>query len=501
MSDMSFTYILIYFICIVMFIMFSAITKFELFRSLNRYNFAGLSFVGFTFFSIILLITCSPALMIFNYLGYEKSYLSFIYGSQFLLETRSFIIIFSFILILSLFLVLILLSNAGLVRLEYFYFLIMLGIFVIYLGVCDDLVGIILIIEGISFILYIFAVVPLGNSYKYYSLSRIRSYIRYILFGLFSSSLMLFGLSLIYLNTGLLNLSDINLFIKYSFIFENNLVLPSMLILIGLLFKLAIVPFHTWLPDVYINIENLVISFFAMFTKTIFSFLLLLKFEFLYLFNKNTMALLLFCSLSICVGAVGAFIQTTINGLIAYSSISNIAYVIILTISHYIISFDIAIVYLLTYSISNFLIFYTLYMFRRSHQNRDYLFKINNFIALSLFQPRLSLLLSLALFALMGFPPFVGFYIKFFLISSLFIVFSKLMATVVLFFMILTFFYYIRIVKNMFFYSDYRRMLQTPITTWPINGDLELNIGFFSLWLIIVLADQIENLIYLLTCH
>jgi NADH-quinone oxidoreductase subunit N len=456
----------------------------------------GLSFINRTFFHAIIYFVIMVLVVMFQFLSEEGQYISFLHGSEVVISTRTLLTQGIPLILITFFMFMINTVTDSKVKVEYFYLLVLLTSFAVYLGLCEDLIGVMLVIEGISFILYVFAIIPFGNSYKYLSINRIKSYIRYIFVGLFSSSLLLFGLSIMYFITGLLHLFDVYIFIKYFINMmgvSDNLLFATVLILSGILFKLAVVPFHGWLVDVYMRAENITVCFFSIFTKAVFITILVIKFNFLVYFTETTSALC-FCGLaSILIGTLGAFAQRKINGLIAYSSIVNVGYVVVLISSAYLSSQSIAVAYITFYSLINLIVFYVLFLFNRSHLNKDYLVRLDDFKGLYYNFPGLSVLLSLAIFALMGLPPFVSFFMKFYALNSIFMYLSKVIAVIILVLMVVSFSYYIRLVKNALFFSlnDNRFISQT----WSNQTNCRLYSGYFFAFALVTLASIVGEVL------
>jgi len=361
----------------------------------------------------------------------------------------------------------------------------LLLIFICALFCSNDFLGFMLALEGLSFILYIFAstinVMEEKRSVK-------QAGAKYLVLGLFSSSLLLFGLSLLYAITGLINFTDYYIYFKYIDInlepFKGVFFISFLFIIFGFLFKLSVAPFHLWLVDIYRGIEDHITFFFAIFTKPIIILVFLFKFSFLFFVGFISSVLFFVGCCSIIFGTFGAIVQYDMKGLIAYSSISNIGYVIATISLANLQSFNVGLIYVLIYSLLIFVLFFILYHFRSLSgvgfaQN---LYDYKNYFLVS---SSLVFNFSILLFSLMGLPPLIGFFIKFYvllnLISQNFIFFA-------LFFVVLSVigsFYYIRIIKDLFFYGNF---IEVEITAYPKLSRINIVLCFFLNGLLIFMV-------------
>jgi NADH-ubiquinone oxidoreductase chain 2 len=210
-------------------------------------------------------------------------------------------------------------------------FIISGGIFLIS---TNDLITIFLSIELQSYGLYL-----LSTIYRNSELSTSGGLI-YFLLGGFSSSLILLGISFIYINSGTTNLDNIYVITSISNIWDNsswyksNYINISLFIFsIGFLFKISAAPFHFWSPDVYDSIPTIVTIFVAIMAKiSIFIFLLgLVYYTNIYFnYNNNWYYILLSSSIfSLIIGTILGITQFRIKKLLAYSAISHVGFLLL----------------------------------------------------------------------------------------------------------------------------------------------------------------------------
>jgi len=394
-------------------------------------------------------------------LFYNKDFIAFSKGTELVFNSKVFFSQFTVLFVFFIFIFFINTKFKSKLKYDFLYLLLLLLFFIFSLFLTNDLVGLFVCIEGVSFVLYTMSAIPLGNSYKFKKLARIRASIKYVMISLFSSSLLVFGFSLLYINTALVNLNNLNIFFKYFSKSEiictyNSHYLSFILILVGIFFKLGIFPFHKWLVESYLNLENITIFLFATLTKILFLFILVNKLNFIFYFYEIKNFMVVAGVLSIFIGVAGAFINSNINGLLAYSSIANIGYIILLLSSSFSGSSVIAIIYMFYYSLSVLLFFICLFNCQISYVNNDYMVKIKDYKNIFYFSEyTFSSGLALSVFSLMGLPPFVSFFIKIYLFSYLFFFKSIFLSFLIISISVMSFYYYLNIIRNLFFYNIY----------------------------------------------
>jgi len=259
----------------------------------------------------------------------------------------------------------------------------------------NDLVSLFLSIELQSYSLYILATLPLKNiNIKESGRS---TGLKYFLLGSLASGFILLGSSLIY------GLSGLTQFESLSIIEESKSITGQILIIIGLLFKIAASPFHNWAPDVYDGVPTLVTSWIAVFPK-IALIICLNGLIIMWGINEQIKLLLLITSIgSLLIGSILGLIQYRIKRLLAYSSISHVGFLILCIITK---DSDSLIYYLIQYTITSVTVFYIIAFISAERISELKGLSIKNETSL------LAVSLSICLFSLAGIPPFVGFIAK-----------------------------------------------------------------------------------------
>lgn len=288
-----------------------------------------------------------------------------------------------------------------------------------------------------------------------YSTSQ-ESAFKYFILGSVASSLILFGISLVYGMVGSVLFTDIFTYLSSCYDNDSNLILQSgcFLVIIGLVFKLGVAPFHVWVPDVYKGSAVPVTILISTIPKiAVFGiFLKLLSTVFFPLYLKFLPLLIIMSVLSLFIGNVFALAQTNIKKLFAYSSISHIGFVILGLVSlQECSSVSVSLFYLFIYVITTLGSFSLLLVFCKDASRE--LENLSDLKGFALTNPFIAFFLSIFLFSMAGIPPLVGFYVKLLVLNNVvsvgllwLAIFSVLMTVVGLF-------YYLRVVKVMYFDS------------------------------------------------
>jgi NADH-quinone oxidoreductase subunit N len=333
----------------------------------------------------------------------------------------------------------------------------------------DDLLTAYLAIELQSLSFYVIA------AFKKNSTFSVEAGLKYFILGAFSSSLFLFGSSLIYGISGTINFDDFKDLYFYDFSenalnsFDSTLLQFALVfILVSLFFKLALAPFHVWSPDVYEGSPSSSTFFFAVVPK-IALFVLLLRifyYSFYNFFDNFRYFLVLISVFSVLIGSFVGLEQRKLKSLLAYSSISHMGYSLLAFSTGTFEGLQMLYCYLTVYMLSGLCIWSIFFLTRLKNkytqkQNKDLadlllLRKSNSFLAFSF---------AVVLLSIAGFPPMIGFLVKFgiFLVSieaSLYFV-----ALISILCSVISAFYYLRIVKVMYFEKGLAGKLYYPITS------------------------------------
>jgi NADH-quinone oxidoreductase subunit N len=320
-------------------------------------------------------------------------------------------------------------------------------------------------LEGISFCVYFLMLIPGKKESRI--VKRIRGSFIYILLSILASAVLIFGLVNLYSVTGTLSVENTLLVIKYYVHFMENcceivatpFLSSSVYILIGLFFKLTLFPFYIWLMEVYKSFNFSTIFLLSVYLKFIFFFLLVDKFMFL-LYFKAVLGIISFvgCA-SVVVGVLGALKQRTLNELIVLSSLGNFGFIFITLSFGDKVSCIVGSMYAFFYLLSLGFILFILCEVRSTTDKPVELILISDLKSMLLYNKRFALTLLLGIINLMGFPPFGLFFLKLALLFNFAIHNAVFFIWFFIIFSTISFFYYVWLVREIFFYENWKSYL------------------------------------------
>ena len=274
-----------------------------------------------------------------------------------------------------------------------------------------NLIVLFLGIETLSIALYI-----LAGSHKEVLTSN-EATLKYFLIGSFISVFLLFGIALIYGSTGSFDLGEIARYTgSHAGIWPPVFRAGLYLLIVGLAFKIALVPFHFWAPDVYEGTPTLLTAFMASMVKTagivtLFR-LFTMGFREAHTLWEPTLGIL--AALTILLGNLTGLYQLTVKRMLAYSSIAHSGTMILAVLALGGQPATVLLFYTLTYSIATITAFAVIILVREVRGNDQ----IDSFNGLGKTNPVEAFCMAAALFSLTGIPPLAGFFAKFFLFSA-----------------------------------------------------------------------------------
>lgn len=296
--------------------------------------------------------------------------------------------------------------------------------------------------------------------------------LKYFILGSFSSGIMLFGISLIYGFTGLLNFNDLSLFTSSLIVFKGSefnlpflgFIFGFTLFSVGLIFKFGAAPFHMWLPDVYEGAPLVITAYLSIFPKIslIYIFIKLYYQIFFDLFFYCQIFFIIVAVFSIAIGSVAAIYQIKLKRLLTYSMITNSGYLILSIALSDFTGVFVTIFYFLSYIFIMLGLFFCFFCLR-DRSSGLLIKKITTLTNLLEVNPYLSFSLLVLLFSIAGIPPILGFYGKMFLFMFALKLKTYWVAFLFVIFSALSVFYYIRLVKLMYFNrTNSKLFLVTP---------------------------------------
>lgn len=363
-----------------------------------------------------------------------------------------------------------------------------------FILIISTLIGMNFMISSGDFLMFYLglelATIPIAAlcAYEKYKNKSAEAGIKLILSSALSSGILLFGLSMIYGTTGTIYFSEV----ATRFGTNSLQILGFIFFVSGMGFKISLVPFHLWTADVYEGSPVNVASYLSVISKAaaIFIFTIILFTVFKTLTNVWENLLYTLSVLTMTIGNLFAIRQTNMKRFLAFSSIAQAGFLLLGIMGASEMGMTSVIYFALIYIFSNLAAFgvvSAIYDHSGKENMHDYngLYKTN---------PKLSLVMMLALFSLAGIPPVAGFFGKFFLFTSaaskgyFWLVFiAVLNATISLY-------YYLLVVRAMFINKS-----DNPIETFksPFTTRLGLVIcviGLFTIGFISPIYEYILSI-------
>ena len=285
---------------------------------------------------------------------------------------------------------------------------------------------------------------------------------------------MLFGISLIYGAVGTLYFNDCA-----SLITASPLTIAGLVFFFsGLAFKISLVPFHFWTADTYQGAPTTVTGYLSVVSKgaATFASLTILMKVFVNMVEHWQILLYILIVLSITIGNLFAIRQTELKRFMAFSSISQAGYIMLAVVADNAMGIAALSYYVLIYVVANLAVFAII---GAIEENNNGVTDIEAYNGLYTTNPKLSFIMTLALFSLGGIPPFAGMFSKFFVFMSAVeqgstlsyvIVFIALINTVV------SLYYYLLIVKAMYINKS-----ENPLPTFKSDVNTKITLALCTI--------------------
>lgn len=295
--------------------------------------------------------------------------------------------------------------------------------------------------------------------------------IKYFLLGGLSSAIMLFGIAFIYGSTNTTSFAELINALKGYSLFT---LIGFALFIVGLCFKIALVPFHMWSPDVYEGAPTPVTAFISTLPKI--AILGAFGRVLIEIFNSYHVQwsyfLIVLSILTMAVGNLLALPQQNIKRMLAYSSIAHAGYITIGLIVGTQAGLNAVVVYMLVYTLMNIGAFAMVIAF--NEENIDY------YKGLHKFHPAFSLAMLIFMFSLAGVPPTAGFIVKFNIFLQAVKAGLSWLVVIAVLFTVISAYYYLRVVMYMY--------MKDPVKTPESfrHRELEIAILFCALGVVIL---------------
>jgi len=272
---------------------------------------------------------------------------------------------------------------------------------------------------------------------------------KYFLLGAFATGFLLYGIALVYGATGTTNILS---FVRQGTALGASpmFLIGCGLLLIGFAFKVAAVPFHMWVPDVYEGSPTTVSGFMSTGGKAAAFAAVVLVFAPSLVLNVVSLREVLagIAALSMIVGNVIAISQSSIKRMLAYSSIAHAGYILAGVVASNSYGLQGVLFYLTAYTMMNVGAFGVL-AFLESAEGQNLTF--DDCAGLSSRYPMLALLMAVFMFSLTGVPPFAGFFGKYYVFAGAVQAGYTWLAIVGVLMSVVSAYYYLRLVVLMYF--------------------------------------------------
>ena len=276
----------------------------------------------------------------------------------------------------------------------------------------ENLIMLFLGLETLSIAMYILAGSDKRNPRSH------EAALKYFLMGAFATGILLFGVAMLYGATGSFGLSGIKQYVLTNGVSGSSpmLIIGITLVLIGILFKLSVAPFHFWTPDVYDGTPSLFTVFMSTVVKTAgFAALYkLLPVSFAGVYDVWWITLAATTVLTLLIGNITAVYQNSFKRMMAYSSISHAGYLLIAVTAMSRQSQSSILFYSLAYSLATITSFAVLILVNEYKSGEHY----TSFNGLAKRNPFLAFTLTVAMCSLAGIPLTAGFFGKFYIFVS-----------------------------------------------------------------------------------
>lgn len=298
---------------------------------------------------------------------------------------------------------------------------------------------------------------------------------KYFVLGALASGLLLYGMSMVYGATGSMEFSAIAQSLYHQAANKPVLLFGLVFIVAGLAFKLGVVPFHMWVPDVYQGAPTAVTLLISSAPKLA-AFAMTMRFLVFGLFEVadqwQTMLMML-AVLSIVLGNIAAIAQTNIKRMLAYSGISHMGFVLLGLLSgvvdgdrHFALNaYSSAMYYAVSYVIMSLAGFGMVILLSRAGHEAE---NISDFKGLNKRSPWFAAMMMIVMFSMAGVPFFIGFFAKLAVLQSVVAAGYIKLAVAAVVMSLVGAFYYLRVVKVMYF--------EEPDDTSPIHAPANVRV-------------------------
>lgn len=320
---------------------------------------------------------------------------------------------------------------------------------------------------------------------------------KYFVLGALASGLLLYGMSMVYGATGSLEISAVAQALAHGVANNTVLVFGLVFLVAGMAFKVGVVPFHMWIPDVYHGAPTAVTLIIGTAPKlAAFAMLMRLLVNGLFeLVDAWQQMLMIMAVLSIALGNLAAIAQTNIKRMLAYSTISHMGFMLLGLVSgvvsgdrHYALNaYSSAMFYSVAYVLMSLVGFGMVLLLSRAGFEAD---RLDDFKGLNKRSPWFAAIMMMVMLSMAGVPFFIGFFAKLSVLQAVVAAGKIWLAVFAVMMSLIGAFYYLRVVKLMYF--------DEPEDTTPIQASLDmkavLSINGLAVAVLGILPQQLMSL-------
>ncbi len=301
---------------------------------------------------------------------------------------------------------------------------------------------------------------------------------KYFVLGAMASGFLLYGMSMIYGATGTLDINALFRAISSGHVQHQVLIFGLVFVVSGLAFKLGVVPFHMWIPDVYQGAPTAVTLMIGGAPKlAAFAIVIRMLVEGMLPLAIDWQQMLLVLSVgSLLIGNLAAIAQTNVKRMLAFSTISQMGFVLLGLMSGVVDgqtesaanAYSSSMFYAITYVLTTLASFGVILLLSREGFESE---EIADFAGLNQRSPLYAGIMALCMFSLAGIPPMVGFYAKFSVLQALMTSGAPLNLAIAIYAVLMSLigaFYYLRLVKVMYF--------DAPITVSAVVAPMDVRV-------------------------
>jgi NADH-quinone oxidoreductase subunit N len=298
---------------------------------------------------------------------------------------------------------------------------------------------------------------------------------KYFILGALASGMLLYGMSMIYGGTGTLEITKIAETLYNAESNRTVLVFGLVFLVAGLAFKLGVVPFHMWVPDVYHGAPTTVTLLIGSAPKlAAFAIVMRLLVGGLITLAADWQDMLIVLSvLSMAVGNLAAIAQTSLKRMLAYSAISHMGFMLLGIVTgvvsgdarYALNAYSSSMFYVISYVLMSAGTFGMILLMARAGFEAD---NLDDYKGLNKRSPWFAAIMMMLMFSMAGVPFFIGFFAKFSVLQAVVAADYLWLAIVAILFSLIGAFYYLRVVKLMYF--------DAPVDETPIAAGLDMRL-------------------------